>query len=64
MGVLGWAVHDPHLAGLPPLHGDLRRCRVSLGRRIWSNGWDTRRQAHIPPGQLVSYRHVSFSDII
>jgi len=53
VGVLGWALYDPHLAGLPPLHGDLRGRGVILGRRIWTNGWDTRRQAHIPSGQLL-----------
>lgn len=43
VGVLGWAVHDPHLARLAALHGDLRRRRVLLRRRVWSHSWDTGR---------------------
>lgn len=50
VGVLGGAVHDPHLAGLAAFRGRLRRRRGLLRRRLRPHGWHPRREAHISSG--------------
>ena len=56
VGVLGGAVHDPHLAGVAALRRHLRRRRV-LGRRLLQlHDRQPHRQPHVHAGSIVTHR--------